>query len=133
MEKQDQSTLIPSVLSCLLTEDKETRRWNGHCLDFDIATSGKDPDRAWRNLRAVVRLHVEHCFTHWQKGLTFRASRDEISLFVALKRAQQPVRSEKITFELAPPPTQEHLSSLWIEGIELTEGVGNAQAAAHVQ
>lgn len=80
--------LIPDVLRCLLQVDPETRRWNGHCLDLDLATSGKDAEEAWKNLRAVVRLHVEHCFTNWQQGLKFRANDDEIAVFEALKTKQ---------------------------------------------
>jgi hypothetical protein len=115
--------MIPKVLRCLLTEDPETGRWNGHCLEFDLATSGIDPDQAWNNLRAVVRLHVENCFTHWQEGLKFRASAEEVALFELLKKQEQPFRSEKITFNLVPPQRPEELlAPLWIQGIELEQG-----------
>jgi hypothetical protein len=119
----DHENIIPKVLRCLLQADPETGRWNGHCLDLDLATSGKDPDQAWLNLRAVVRLHVEHCFTHWQDGLKFRATPDEIAVFEALEK-HQPVRREKMTFNLVPPQTREELPSLWIEAAEIDEGVG---------
>jgi hypothetical protein len=119
-----QHVKIPDVLRCLLTPDVETGRWLGHCLEFDIVTSGKDPDSAWKNLKAVVRLHVEHCFTNWQEGLTeFRASDEEIAVFEALKERQL-FRSDKITFTLIPPQKDE-LHPLWMQGVELSEGVGS--------
>jgi predicted RNase H-like HicB family nuclease len=125
--------LIPDVLRCLLQIDTETGRWNGHCLDLDLATSGKDAEEAWKNLRAVVRLHVEHSFTNWQQGLKFRANDDEIAVFEALK-AKQRVRSEKITFNLVPPKDHgQGVSPLWIEAVEDREGVMNASACFALQ
>lgn len=122
--------LIPDTLRCLLTLDRETERWNGHCLDLDIVTSGKDAEQAWQNLRAVVRLHVEHCFTNWQEGLKFRASGEEISVFDALS-AKHPMRREKITFNLVPPQKAEEPPPLWIEAVEDEGGVlvGSASCA----
>jgi hypothetical protein len=114
--------LFPDVLRCLLTPDQETGRWNGHCLDLDVATSGKDADQAWHNLRAIVRLHVEHCFTNWQDGLKFRASDEEVATFEALKTKHR-VRSEKITFNLVPPQKFEEPPPLWIEAVEDEGGV----------
>lgn len=121
--------LIPDTLRCLLQEDTETGRWNGHCLDLDIATSGKDPDQAWKNLLAVVRLHVEHCFTHWRKGLQCRAEDDEIAIFEALSK-KQPVRREKITFNLIPPQPASELPPLWVEAAEMTGGTAHAESAS---
>jgi predicted RNase H-like HicB family nuclease len=121
-----QNVKIPEVLRCLLTPDAETGRWLGHCLELDVVTSGKDPDAAWKNLKAVVRLHVEHCFTNWQEGLlNFRASDEEIAVFEALK-GRQLFRSDKITFTLIPPQKNE-LHPLWMQGVELTEGVGSVR------
>jgi hypothetical protein len=125
MENQAES-LIPEVLRCLLTKDVQTGRWLGHCLDFDIVTSGKDEDSAWNNLKAVVRAHVESCFTHWQDGLKFKASSQEIALFEALKEKQELFRSDKIEFRLTPLKRSElhPLHPLWIQGVEWVEGVG---------
>jgi hypothetical protein len=128
----DHEKLVPSVLRCLLQLDTESKRWNGHCLDLDLATSGKDPDQAWQNLRAVVRLHVEHCFTHWQDGLRFKAEPEEIAVFEALRKHQH-IRSEKITFNLVPPQTQEELPPLWIEAAQMDEGVECGARVASVQ
>ena len=79
---------IPKILSCLLTLDKETGRWNGHCLDFDIVTSGVDEDEAWQNLKAVVRLHVEECFNKWPDGLKRTASQERWNCFRGNARDQ---------------------------------------------
>jgi len=115
---------IPEVLRCLLTRDVETGRWIGHCLDFDIVTSGRDPEIAWMNLKAVVRAHVESCFTHWQKGLTFKASDEDIAIFEALKKHQR-FRSDKIEFKLLAPKNAE-LHPLWMEGMELNDRIVEA-------
>src|SRR4029077_4276169 len=118
-----QDVKIPDVLSCLLTRDAETGRWLAHCLDLDLITSGKDEDAAWSNLKGVLRAHVESCFTHWQEGLTFRASREEFDLFEKLKATQQNFRSDKIEFRLTPPKTEvTPLHPHWMQGVEWIEG-----------
>src|SRR5580692_3890336 len=103
IENLNDKSLIPNPLSCLLFEDAETKRWVAHCLEFDLVTSGKDEDAAWANLKSVVKTHVEHCFTNWQKGLKQQASADEFALFALLKERQKEYRSEKISFNLVPP------------------------------
>jgi predicted RNase H-like HicB family nuclease len=117
---------IPEVLRCLLSKDMVTGRWLGHCLDFDIVTSGEDEEKAWKNLKAVVRAHVESCFTQWQDGLKFRATRNEIDLFEKLKERQQNFRSDKLELKLTPPPEVKPLP-LWIQGIEWIEGAARGE------
>lgn len=107
---------IPDLLSCVLSRDEETGRWLGHCLDFDLVTSGKTEDEAWKNLRGVVKMHIEHCFTHHRAGLTLRADEEEWDLFRASSRTQ-PARRDKIVLNLIPPPEHEH--TFWIQAIEL--------------
>ena len=109
--------VVPNPLSCLLFVDKETKRWVAHCLDFDLATSGKDEDAAWDNLKSVVRLHVEHCFTHFHDAFNKKASTEEFERFEALKKAQPEFRSEKISFKLVPPKTPA-VPALWMHGFE---------------
>lgn len=118
---------IPEVLRCLLTKDTVTGRWLGHCLDFDIVTSGEDEDKAWTNLKAVVRAHVEACFAQWQDGLKFRASNNEIDLFETLKVRQQNFRSDKLELKLTPPPEVKPLHPFWIQGVEWVEGVARGE------
>jgi|SRR5580658_7682214 hypothetical protein len=109
--------VIPDVLSCLLSQDGETKFWIGHCLNFDLVTSGKDPDSAWENLRAVIKTHVEHCFTHHPEGLSFKAPEGDWTLFDALKTKQPLMRTEKITLRLVAPQT-EQIPAFWIQGVE---------------
>jgi len=109
--------IIPDVLSCLLSQDSETKLWIGHCLDFHLITSGKDPDTAWTHLRSVITTHVEHCFTHHRHGLSFRAPDSEWKLFETLKNRQPLVRTEKITLRLVAPQT-EQVPAFWIQGVE---------------
>jgi predicted RNase H-like HicB family nuclease len=108
---------IPKVLSCLLSQDADTKFWLGQCLDFALVTSGKTPDNAWENLRAVITTHVEHCFTHHPDGLKKRAVDEDWQLFEALKKEQLIRRTEKITLRLAPPQA-EQIPPFWIEGVE---------------
>ena len=121
--------VIPDVLSCLLTQDGETKFWIGHCLNFDLVTSGKDPDSAWENLRAVIKTHIEHCFTHHWDGLKSEAPRADWLLFDALKNKQPLMRTEKITLRLIAPQT-EQVPPFWIQGVESDFlGEGREQAA----
>ena len=114
--KMAENPEIPNPLSCLLFVDGETKRWVAHCLDFDLATSGRDEDAAWSNLKAVVRLHVEHCFTHWQDAFKKKAPEEDFIRFAALKEEQKEFRSEKISFKLVPPKAV--VPPLWMHGIE---------------
>jgi predicted RNase H-like HicB family nuclease len=108
---------MPDVLSCILSQDAETKLWLGHCLDFDLVTSAKTQDGAWQNLKSVITTHVEHCFTHHKDGLKFRASKDEWNLFGTLKNKQPMLRQEKITLRLVAPPA-EQMPAFWIAGVE---------------
>ncbi len=119
---------IPDVLSCVLFVDNESNKWVAHCLDFDLATSGRDEDAAWKNLKTVVRVHVENCFTHWPDALKKRASEEEWQQFNALKLEQREFRSEKITFNLVPPKTSE-MKPLWMHGFEAGEFHGTETRA----
>jgi hypothetical protein len=111
--------VIPGVLSCLLTQDEETKLWLGHCLDFNLVTSGKSPDGAWTNLRAVIKTHVEHCFTNHRDGLGFRAGSQDWRLFDELKKKQPMMRTEKITLRLVAPET-EQIPAFWMQAAEST-------------
>lgn len=120
--------IIPPVLSCLLTKDKETGRWIGHCLDFDIVTSGLDDDLAWKNLKEVVTLHVENCFTHWQPGLRRSASQERWQVFNRLCDPAKPFRQEKIHFHLVAAPIPDEQ---WMKAFSLPEGIdGNIESTA---
>jgi predicted RNase H-like HicB family nuclease len=120
-KKKVQAPNIPDVLSCLLAHDESTNRWTGHCLDFDIVTSGKSVDSAWENLRAALTLHVEHCFTHHHRGLNHKAPQRDWDLFCALKKQQHFIRTEPITLRLILPQVVE-MPPLWVQGVESTTG-----------
>lgn len=125
-EKRLEGTeLIPSVLSCLLAKDAETGRWLGHCLDFDIVTSGLDQDKAWQNLKEVVRLHVEQCFTNWPLGLSRGASQETWKILNDLVDPSKPFRQEKIHLNLVAPTQEDQwMKAFALEGVECgkTEG-----------
>lgn len=125
--------IIGKVLSCLLSKDERTGRWLAHCLDFDLMTSAKTQDTAWENLRKVVRVHIEHCFTFHQDGLKLEAEPQEWSDFKniehRLKAEELPIRTEKITLKLNPPRTLAEFE-LWIRGVET---LGERSATAFIQ
>jgi hypothetical protein len=106
---------IPAKISCLLRQDGETGRWEGHCLDFDLVTSGSTEDVAWENLKKVVKRHVEHCFTNWQPGLTRRrASQCAFDAFNKLVQEDRPFRQDKLSLILEEP---EHDQEHWLKAI----------------
>lgn len=117
MSVQNENPRIPDVLRCFLFEDAATKRWVAHCLDFDIVTSGKDEDLAWSNLKSVVRLHVEHCFTHWQEAFKKRAPDEDFVRFETLSQQQPLARTDKISFKLVPPKAQ-FVPNFWMKGVE---------------
>src|ERR1700721_2415759 len=95
------------VLSCLLSKDEQTGRWLAHCLDFDLLTSAKTEDTAWENLRKVVRVLIEHCFTFHKGGLKLEAEPHEWADFKRIEKRLLadgvPIRTEKITLKLLTP------------------------------
>lgn len=117
MSSTEKQSTIPRILSCLLSEDGQTKRWLAHCLDFDLVTSGNDEDQAWKNLKSVVRLHVEQCFTHWPDGLGTKASKENWAIFESLHLQQDMMRTEKITFKLVAKTPE--IQPLWMRGAEL--------------
>lgn len=110
---------LPERIRCLLDQDDQTGAWIGHCLDFDLVTSGESPDLAWNNLKSVVKLHIEHCFTHDQNGLDFhRAPDEDFALFEKLTNDHRLFRSDKINLNLVAPKAPDQIS-FWIQGAEL--------------
>jgi len=123
---------INEVLSCVLWRDADTSRWLGHCLDFDVATSGRTEDEAWANLRDIVRAHIEHCFTHHRDGLRLTASDQEWKTFRFLKGRQPMLRSEKITLRLVPPQ-KDPARQFWIQSVESMRGLENDYSTVPVE
>jgi len=109
---------IPKPIECLITPDRETTLWNAHCLDFDLISSGKTPEAAWVNIKAVVRLHIEHSFTHDRAGLRRHEASPELRAIFKKLKEQKTVRSDKIELNLLPPKEPEHAADLWIQGVE---------------
>jgi hypothetical protein len=123
---------IPEVISCLISQDGSSKRWIGHCLDFNLVTSGKDPDKAWAHLCGVIKVHVEHCFTHHHDGLKFRAADEHWQLFENLKKKQKMMRTEKITLRLVERKDGSGEPPFWVQGVEAGLGgtcVSNTAAA----
>jgi hypothetical protein len=124
----DETVSIPDVLSCLLVHDAETKRWNGHCLDFDIVTSGLNADAAWANLKEVVKLHIEQCFTNWQEGLKRRARQECWDLFERLERSEKLFRQDRIELDLVAPKHDEF--EFWMKALVPLEVCGNGKVKA---
>lgn len=105
-------------IRCLLSFDPASGAWVSHCLDFDLVTSGKTDEDAWANIKAVVKLHIEHCFTHDNDGLEkHRVDQELIDRFDRGKGLME-VWSDKIKLNLVQPRKQDDLS-FWIKGVEL--------------
>lgn len=126
---QEETSVVPSVISCLLRKDKQTERWEGHCLDFDIVTSGSSEDIAWNNLKKVVRRHVEQCFNDWQPGLQRRAAQCHWNEFEDLHKKKVKFRQDKLSLCLVKPREDgEH----WLRALAFPEVMNGSAATAHL-
>jgi hypothetical protein len=109
---------LPEIIRCFLSRDKETGLWIGRSLDFGLVTSGKSDEIAWKNLKSVVRLHVEHCFSDDRDAVhKHRASEEEFRAFDESRDAA-PFRSDKIELRMVAPRAPDSLS-FWMQGVEL--------------
>lgn len=130
-KESEKAPEIPPVLSCLLTQDSITSLWLGQCLDFNIVTSAKSPDTAWKNLRAVIKLHVEQCFAHHHEGLRRRAPEEDWALFNELKNQQEHFRSEPINLKLVSPEKPPEIWALCVEStVQIWSSGGKEQGSA---
>jgi hypothetical protein len=122
--------ILANPLSCLLSHDQETNRWNGHCLDLDLATSAKDEEAAWEGLKGVVRMHIESCVRAGRTCFEHSASKEEFEAFHRLKEVQKDIRSEKIVLRLVPR-NKADVPPIWMLGVE--EGLGVESESRVVQ
>jgi hypothetical protein len=117
--KEEREMNLAKIFKCLLGQDDETGLWVAHCLDFDLATSGKTEDEVWKRLLRVVKMHVEHSYAQRPIGLTHKADPDQWELFEKLKRLRkEPIRTEKISLTLIPNPSKDKEEFFWIQGID---------------
>ena len=110
-----------NMICCLGERDQETGLFLYHCLNFDLIESGTSWEDAWRNLKLVVKAHVEHCYARNPSGLLRAAARNEWEEFgEVLKRTlasdPQSVVVESIDIELKAPLPAEEIP-LWIQGV----------------
>src|ERR1051325_7732009 len=94
---------IPDPIKCILSIDQETGLWVGRCLDFGLVTSGKTAESAWTNLKSVVKLHIEHCFTNDEFRLSKHRAPDEDFTDFDHQTQHDHVRSDKIELNLVAP------------------------------
>src|SRR5580698_6724531 len=107
--------MLPDTIKCLLHLDTDSGAWIGHCLDFDIVTSGRTEEMAWTHLKSVVKLHIEHCFTHDHDGLgRHRASAFLFNEFDAAVSSNEDFWSDRIRLNLVAPKQQPAQDSFWI-------------------
>src|SRR5579863_7640486 len=84
-------------LSCLTWRDKDTKVFISHCLNYDLMETGSSADEAWKNLKTVLKHHIEHCYSRYPQGLSRSAPSDQWQEFyLSLKRNPQGVRVEKL-------------------------------------
>lgn len=109
-----------SMLACIIGRDPETGLFLGHCLNYDLMESGSTPDEAWQKLKAVVKAHIEHCYTHYRKGLEVTASRQEWARFAELlKENKDSLTVEKIEIQLTAPLADE--VPIWMQRVSNVE------------
>lgn len=114
------SNAVPrlGVLSCLKGRDDETGLYVAHCLDFDLVESGPTPERAWENLKLVIKHHIEYCYTSDPKGLTISAEAHYWKQFASLMgtSAASDRVIESISIDLKPPLPAADVP-VWIHGV----------------
>jgi len=109
-------------LSCLTWRDTETRVYISHCLNYDLMETGSTADEAWKNLKTVMKHHIEYCYTRHPMGLRRSAPSERwqafyVALQKQLKKNPQGVVVEML--EIDPlPPLPEHAVPLWVQGVE---------------
>ena len=111
---------LPDEICCILHHDMDSGAWVSRCLDFDLVTSGETEEGAWNNLKSVVKLHVEHCFTHNHAALSrYRATDEEFAFFEALASRSR-FWSDKIKLNLVAKKKREvpDQLSFWIKGVD---------------
>jgi hypothetical protein len=118
----NQPSTFPN-LSCVVKKDEDTGMFVGHCLNYDLMDSGKTPQKAWENLRFVVKSHIEFCYTHHQSGLKRTATqRDWDRFFEAMQQAIESdpscIHFEKLELDLKPPTLPEHEMGIWIQKVQ---------------
>lgn len=105
---------IPKTLKCLLSHDKSTNLWVGHCLDFDIVTSAPSEDKVWEALKQVVVVHIESCLADdFTEGLCRIAPPEAWVAFID-ELLSSGTRNELIEFKLK---RKNQTSSVWLRGV----------------
>lgn len=108
---------IPKHIKCLLSVDQETKLWIGHCLDFDLKTSGKSQQSVWVNLKSVVKLHIEHSFANAPERMNaHRAPMADWDCFMNL--SPRDGLRDKIELDLIPAHVNTE-DDIWINGVEI--------------
>jgi predicted RNase H-like HicB family nuclease len=68
-----QGVPVPQYLPCTIEHDEDTGLYVGHCLTYDLVSTAKAPREAIDNLKSLIKLHVEYCYTHYKQGFTVTA------------------------------------------------------------
>ena len=95
---------------CIVEKDADTGVFVSHCLNYDLMECGPTSDRAWENLKIVVKNHIEYCYTSYQPGLNRRAKEEDVDRFFRLLQENPgALVVDKIELHLKPPslPEQE--------------------------
>jgi len=123
---------IPDTIKCFLRPDNESGSWVGHCLDFDLVTSGKTEEIAWTHLKAVVKLHIEHCFTHDHSGVgRHRAPQAFFDQFDQAVSQKGDFWSDRINLNLVAAQKQPDQKRFWIRGLELEQASSASLQSVH--
>lgn len=121
-------------LSCLVTRDKVTRSYIGHCLDYDLMECGADAETAWKNLKNVIKRQLEHS-NQTKAAVINRQARKECwdAFFEAMMRNPGNLKVETIDIDL-PAPLPENEIGIWLQKFTLEEfwNGSSCSSTAHV-
>ena len=105
---------IPRMVKCLLSHDRSTGLWIGHCLDFDIITSAPTEEKVWEALKHVVVVHIESCLADdFPEGLAKIAPPEAWIAFID-EFMSSVTRNELIEFKLK---RKNQTQSVWLRGV----------------
>jgi hypothetical protein len=105
-------------LSCLTWWDKETNVYISHCLNYDLMETGGTREESRKNLKMVMKHHIEHCYSRYPQGLKRSAPPEQWQeFFLSLQKNPQGVVMDQLDIDPLPP-LPEHSIPIWIQGVD---------------
>lgn len=110
-------------LSCLTWNDKDTKVWISHCLNYDLMETGESADESWKNMKIVLKHHIEHCYTRYPQGLSRSAPKEQWQEFyISLQKNPEGLTVEKLDIDPLPP-LPEYEVPIWLTGVQCSGNI----------